>query len=337
MPFRVKCPAGHNLMVPDSRAGKAVRCPKCEAIFQVPQRSTPLETSLAPAEASASAEPLPSVDSPPVVIAPSVTATPPLPADANLATTIVQAPTAQPTIEPPPVVAEPPVPPVTVAASTMAPVDLQSAKEIMPSVEPPVLAATPAVPAITQATAPVAAAPAESGAQAPAATMQVFQPLRAAVEIDASTKQWGMQLALGLMVTALFSSAPGIWDCIDYISVADEGFIARWALLLLALGVLQGAFAIYVWQLADWTSLWIVTLLSLAIASGFAMMLGVIFVAGQESQLVTALQLEDRLIGNKAHLWCLCMVAVYTVVAFFAGRACSQWHRREQLLESLAS
>ncbi len=287
-----------------------------------------------PAESPASAEPLSGVDSPPVVVAPPVTVTPPLAADADLATTVVQVPTAQPPIEAPPVVAESPLPPSNIGVSKDAPVDLQSAQEIMPS-EPPVSVAATDATAITQATASVAVAPAES--VAPAAPSQVFQPLRAAVELDASTKQWGMQLAVGLMVTALFSSAPGIWDCIDYISVAEEGFIARWALLLLALGVLQGAFAIYVWQLADWTSLWVVTLLSLAIASGFAMMLGVIFVAGQESQLVTALQLEDRLIGNKAHLWCLCMVAVYTVVAFFAGRACSQWHRREQLLESLAS
>ncbi len=155
--------------------------------------------------------------------------------------------------------------------------------------------------------------------------------------MDPSTTLWGQQIAVGLLVTALFSCAPALWDLADYLRNPEEMFVARWALVLLVLGVLQLAYATYLWQLADWTSLWVVTLLALVVASGFAMMLGVILVAGQESQLVSALQLQDRLIGNKAHLWCLCMIAVYTVMAFFAGRACTLWHRREQLFEALSS
>lgn len=368
MPFRMKCSAGHSLIVPDSRAGKTVRCPRCEVLVEVPQRPRAIEplvnasvevpTPKLPAELPQESLAVPPI-APPVVV-------PAVAAEVAKEVVKVPAPVIKPVVAPPvqqktvavvvanegafaPAVISPStvaatpqipspvekVPPVKVAAApiavtTPAPVHL-----------PPVVVPKPVANKVVEKPSPVAA-------EKPAVTSSVVslpiaeeaqaaaRPVMLAATIDPSTQLWGKQIALGLLVTALFSSAPGLWDFVDYLRNPEEMFVARWALVLLVLGTLQAAYATYLWQLADWTSLWVVTLLSLAIASGFAMMLGIVLVAGEESQLIGALQLQDRLIGNKAHLWCLCMIAVYTVVAFFAGRACTHWHRREQLLEALS-
>ncbi|MGV3606393.1 MAG: hypothetical protein ACO1RA_08285 [Planctomycetaceae bacterium] len=361
MPFRVKCPSGHNLMVPDSRAGKSVRCPKCEAEVQVPERMQPAEA-------------------PPVVVSssPAPSAVPPLPADVlppPLPVSEVQS------LIPPPVINEPPIITLGVATSKedgsvppMAPPVAEPPVAVLPVIAPefaPAVIKTVSasaqslaveetrttVPASTevaitppQSVVPTNSPPTSTALPVPAEIASISSAPRttwmarmadwgssmpAAIETEISTRQWAAQLAMGLLIAAVFSCGPSAIDLVDYWKNPEEQFVARWALLLLALGCLQVAFAFYVWQLADWTSLWVLTILSLAVASGFAMMLGVILVAGQESQLVAALQLQDRLIGNKAQLWCLCMIAVYTVLAFFAGRACTFWHRREQLLEAL--
>ena len=39
MPIRFRCPTGHRLSVPESRAGKKVRCPRCKDVVQVPRAS----------------------------------------------------------------------------------------------------------------------------------------------------------------------------------------------------------------------------------------------------------------------------------------------------------
>ena len=40
--------------------------------------------------------------------------------------------------------------------------------------------------------------------------------------------------------------------------------------------------------------------------------------------------------GGKAALWCLCMVSLSTILAFFAGRQSTAWYRAEMMLRGAA-
>jgi hypothetical protein len=46
------------------------------------------------------------------------------------------------------------------------------------------------------------------------------------------------------------------------------------------------------------------------------------------------LQLADKLASGKAALWCLCMVSLSTILAFFSGRLSTRWHKAEMLLRA---
>src|SRR5262245_58983280 len=132
--------------------------------------------------------------------------------------------------------------------------------------------------------------------------------------------------------SALVGIVPAIMEIADYVHYArgpGTMLVARWALLLLLTGLVETAYGIYLIQLPDWTSVRVVTVLLLAIGAMHAMALAVVLVADPGGWLVgnAGLQLADKLSGGKAALWCLCMVSVSTLLAFFAGQLAASWRR----------
>jgi hypothetical protein len=140
------------------------------------------------------------------------------------------------------------------------------------------------------------------------------------------------QLAAALVAAALFSIAPAIWDIVEYVQIPESQFVARWALVLLLLGAVQIAYTIYLVQLPDWTSVWVITIYLLFLAAIYAAVLGLVLISSESGLVVGTLQLADKLAGGKAVLWCLCMVGVSTILAFFAGRLSARWHKTEMFI-----
>jgi hypothetical protein len=146
-------------------------------------------------------------------------------------------------------------------------------------------------------------------------------------------------LAAGILGAAFFSLLPAVWDVVDYVRFRDAPgavFVARWALLLLLLGGVQAAYGVYLMLLTDWTSVWVVTLMCLTMAGLYAMGLAVVLVSDPAGWLVGpgGLQLADKLPRGQAALWCICMISLSTVLAFFAGRLSFQWRRQEMVRRS---
>ncbi|MDX1947092.1 MAG: hypothetical protein SFU86_16960 [Pirellulaceae bacterium] len=420
MPLRIKCPTGHTLIVPDDRAGRTLRCPRCGEAVVVPGgegQAAPREVALPEAKrvgttatvtAStvakvASAAPIKNRPPPPArpVVKPKSRALPPrepaspvvsdapqpaafaggtpiesapplaMPVDLPVATFAPEPPpivslapspaappfpplpTAEPVVEaPPPIV--PPAPrdnPPAIDPSTIEPpaavledgAPPAVAAEVIPPVEsppepPPALApAAPPVESpgseIEEHAASEAPPPPLPAAPAPAGPAPVTISLAA----DTAKVLVVYQLAAALVVAALFSLAPAVWDVVEYVQfldAVDAPSVARWALVLFFLGVVQLAYAVYLFQLPDWTSVWVVTMYSLLMAAIYAGTLGLVLISGADGWIVGehGLQLADKLAGGKAALWCLCMVSVSTILAFFAGRLSVRWRRAEMML-----
>ena len=70
----------------------------------------------------------------------------------------------------------------------------------------------------------------------------------------------------------------------------------------------------------------------------YAAVLGLVLLSPADGFLVGehGLQLADKLAGGKAALWCLCMVSLSTILAFFSGRLSARWHKTEMLLRACA-
>jgi hypothetical protein len=404
MPLRIRCPSGHKLIVPDDRAGRSLRCPRCGQVTQVPAEEVGQvsrlpsndafgEQSLAThlAEVPASTHPAAALNSsasnssvldwPNSIAAPATAAAleepiPPPIVDVPEATGIVE-PVPSPSSVVLPLRHKPPVPKTVVkpksralptftqsasnpdiaaeeASSGVQPLPAAELRELrlnpLPvysdeaSVEALQITAEPTEPSIArQESQPIAELLAKgqttSGevadveiAAPPVVSNLPPAPQAVLLGADRGNVWAAYQLAAAIVIAALFSIAPAVWDVIEYAQVPEGQFIARWALALFLLGAVQLAYAAFLVQLPDWTSVWVVTIYSLSLAAVYAAVLGLVLLTSEHGLVVTALQLSDKLAGGKAVLWCLSMVSVSTILAFFAGRLSTRWHRMEGTL-----
>ncbi|MGI8977873.1 MAG: hypothetical protein ACR2FY_01465 [Pirellulaceae bacterium] len=212
---------------------------------------------------------------------------------------------------------------------------------VLNATEPSILALPPAVSPpepIPASGIPAEAAPPAPIAPTPRAPVPRLPPPSPAVEFHPplihSPQQITVvfQLAAAMIVAAVFSIFPSAWDLFAYVSGTSASPLGRWAIVLGMLGAVQVAYAFYLIQLPDWTTVWMVTLFALASAALYAMALGLTIISGEDGWLVRFLQISDKVAGGKAALWCLCMMSVMTLLAFFAGRISVRWRQAEAVL-----
>ena len=359
MPLRVKCPTGHTLIVPDDRAGRTLRCPRCEASVVVPGEAGPsvadsgqrvedrqhrtddreqrtADSGERRAESGQTTEECAgAVGGSASFVAPVSD----VPVNSFLA---VAEPVAESVIESV-AVSESAVEPATAAGPAVVAAPPQT---IELAVSPPIAATAPPheSPVAPVQHAPPPAAPGMFDFLDSREAADTFVPPPIArptvassqLHADASRTLGVYQLAAALVAAALLSVAPAVWDIVEYLRAEelDTPFVARWALVLLFLGIVQLAYAVYLFQLPDWSSVWVVTVMLLLLAAAYACVLGMVLTSDANGFLVgpQGLQLADKLAGGKAALWCLCMVSLTTILAFFAGRMSVQWRRAEKIM-----
>lgn len=338
MPLRIACPEGHTLVVSQARAGQTLRCPKCDARIVIPPPAPKRNVSLIDVAMSALA------DEPERPIA---------------AAAVLDDPTPPPVVEPPAEVTPPPVwtpPPksravvdVPVAARQAEPIGAEEpakAKEPQPesvadsvdvvrqelAIKPEIVPDVTEIPAPSERDPPSIPADDPSNPQEPQPESTEF-PVYAAPPLvpDARVHLGAYVMSLSLAAAALFGAAPAIWDVVQYSQAAEGAFVPRWALALMAIGIVQGAYAVYLAQLPDWTSGWVVTLVALALAALYAGMLGITLLASEESIFIRGLDLAEVLPTGRAAMWCLCMTSIMATLTFFAGRMSLRWRQSEAL------
>jgi hypothetical protein len=404
MPLRIKCPNGHTLIVPDDRAGRTLKCPRCDQPVVVPGgeadaagtallsvlaegipaaalsasslRVGPIEPRSAsgllradetrtptrppqPVRAKPSTvrapvvkpksrvlpqPPVPKPEPEPMDLAQPETAPPSPVVIAQLPTANVEAKSIEPVLSPEPTSEPaPPAEPVVAVEPTVClpPVESESVNTAPAIVvEPPHWPSFAEEEPIEPAEAPpLPAEPLTAEPPAPPRFVpQVSEAVTVNLNADAARTLAVYQLAAALVAAALFSVAPAVWDVVEFLQFTGSPFVARWALMLFFLGVVQLAYAVYLFQLPDWTTVWVVTLFSLLLAAVYAAVLGLVLLSPTDGFLVGnhGLQLADKLAGGKAALWCLCMVSLSTILAFFAGRQSTAWYRAEMMLRGAA-
>jgi hypothetical protein len=141
-------------------------------------------------------------------------------------------------------------------------------------------------------------------------------------------KRWPVyQLGMWVIAAAVVSAIPALLDIVALVRQDASAGISRWALALLLASGLQAVYAVYLLQLPDWGTAWVMSLVMLILATGYAALLGALTLANQQSQLVQFLELGDMLPGGQATVWCLAMLSLYSLLAYFSGRISFRWRR----------
>lgn len=145
-------------------------------------------------------------------------------------------------------------------------------------------------------------------------------------------------IAFALGALALFSLGPVVMEFISWYqalaTMEETPGLGFWVWLVLLTAVLELGYAVYLAQLPDWSTLWVVTLVAILIASGYAGGLGLMMLADKNSPLIADLGLaflrENR--SGSAALWCLCVMSLGGMLSYFSGVLSWQWSRRSLAL-----
>jgi hypothetical protein len=151
-------------------------------------------------------------------------------------------------------------------------------------------------------------------------------------QADASKRATVYQLAAALILASLFSLVPAVVDIAEHFRTIDSPGISRWVFLLLLAAVVQIAYAVYLVQMPDWSTVWVVSLMTLALAVVYAMLVGVLMLSGPQSEFVQLLGLEDQRSGNRAAGWCVIMLSLSCLLAYATGQVSVRWYHAYQML-----
>ncbi len=254
-------------------------------------------------------------------------------------------PVAAPQPTPPPVAtkSQPPAPPKTPPPVVKQPAEPEKAKAEKPPAEAPVPntapKSTPKPPPapVTRTTRPAAPPADKSAATTPAATTPAEQPEEETLqprgyEHKPEHRLWAYGLGAALAALGLFSMSPGVWEIVDFFQHESTTPVAHWAYAVILMGLIQLFYATYVIQFADFSSVWVVAILSLLSATGYALLVGMVLLGAED---VLAMLHLTEAVRTQALLWCFSNLSITATIAYFAGSAGLRWNR--DFLQATAS
>lgn len=142
------------------------------------------------------------------------------------------------------------------------------------------------------------------------------------------------RLAMLLIVFIITSSCPALWHLIQQIwSAAPQG-VEHWSLLALFVTAVQIAYVIYLLQIPDQSTLWVVAIANALAAFGYAVVLGICCAEavgwsggiGGKGSVVRLFGVSDQVLSGRAILWCATVLGMYGLATYLFGRASLRWH-----------
>ena len=105
----------------------------------------------------------------------------------------------------------------------------------------------------------------------------------------------------------------------------------RWAYVLLLVAMLQLAYAIYLVQIPDWSSVWVVSIATLLLATTYATLMSIRLLSGDTNGVIRFLDLHDNAFSSGQEAgWCLIMLILTGLVSYLAGRFGARWYLEQK-------
>lgn len=326
--------------MPEERAGRILACPKCGHKMMVPGERKKSEPIASIEQKGSEPKILDFVDqaNPPVGepnVGLEVTATAKPDAQVSKREPLSEAKVASAKPTPPPLKKVVPTPPplkkepepavaflgevVTSAVVSEMPAEVKTALPSEPAQQSPV-------------TAPATSQPAPLSS--PAAQVSIEPARQFGYHHDADKVAAAYLLATLVSVLAVVSMVPAGVDIVRVVSDPNAEPLGRFTYLLLFGGALQLAYAVYLGQMADWSSSWVLTAVALLQAGMYAAALSSLHLAKGQSPLVPWFDLGPHVDNGYAVAWCFIMLLLASAVAYFCGRVSMRWRRAFQLVRT---
>ena len=160
---------------------------------------------------------------------------------------------------------------------------------------------------------------------------------RVGVTHNKDAKSRSTFLAFSLFLVGIFSIIPAVGEFIQYANSEGTTEIHRWAAWLVFIGVMNIFYAVYVGQLADWTSVWLVSIVMIGLSVVTATLLAGLALSNPQTSLIaTQLEIAPSL-KLRAEIWLLTMLSITSLIAYLSGREAFRWKKIEKNLQAIST
>lgn len=151
------------------------------------------------------------------------------------------------------------------------------------------------------------------------------------VEHDPGKKWTVYQLGMAVAALGLAGMYPSIAEVIRHVTDFDSTGVEAWAYFVFLLTAIQLVYALYLVQLPDWSTLWVVMILCACVTVFYAMVMGISMMAGKDNALLAALGLTASHQTGYLSLWCLMMMMLTSLLTYALVRASVKWQKSFEL------
>ena len=137
-----------------------------------------------------------------------------------------------------------------------------------------------------------------------------------------ATVRW---FAAGLILTSLVGLFPAVYGLFEYNAAGPYGLLPAWCYLIFFVALVQFAYTIYLVQLVDWSSTWVLTVVTMLSATGYSVVLGLALLTPGRGQLVELLDLADQLPDRRVAAWSFIMLCLTSLWSYASGRFSIRW------------
>jgi hypothetical protein len=165
-------------------------------------------------------------------------------------------------------------------------------------------------------------------AQAATTADETPQQLRVGVTHSRDLTAKSTFLAAALFITGLLMILPTISSFVSYAQSDAEREIPRWAAWMVFGGMLHIVYCFYAAQLADWTSIKMISVFMLLVTFISAILLAGLALSPPGGFVSRVFQIPFSL-TMKAEIWLLTMLAISSSIGYLSGREAFRWKQLE--------
>ena len=131
--------------------------------------------------------------------------------------------------------------------------------------------------------------------------------------------------AAAILTLGCFHAVPAIVHLINLPETSDSTLpVSRWIFCCFLLTGIYVAYAVYAFQISDWSVLFVVAILQLGMAALFAVLCGALYVDRGSGLIGRFLQIPREL-NVSATIWCATLMCICGLFSYVAWREASRW------------
>ncbi len=142
--------------------------------------------------------------------------------------------------------------------------------------------------------------------------------------------------AICLCIVAIVNMVPALYHWIHWTQLSEEVALPRWIYIQVFVGALYLIYAVFLAQIPDWSALRAVAVAMLVMAFVFGVVSTGLLMGGGQGNLSSFLGIPFTL-NRQACIWCVAMLCLATLMAYWGGKESMNWQRTEFLMKEILS